>query len=58
MRDNIRLWAFETAVEPKVLETEKVSNGYCFARCFMAFSLQPKHLSSYDPASFNPLRPT
>jgi hypothetical protein len=39
MRDHTRLWAFEPAIEPKVAETEKVANGYCSARCFVAFSL-------------------
>ena len=60
MRDHAKLRAFELAdevamlvyrVEPKVIETEKVLNG--LIRDLRdnsepsAFSLQPKHLSSY-----------
>ena len=64
MRDHTQLRAFELAdevvmvfyrVEPKVVETEKVLNGLIRALRDnvepSAFSLQPKHLSSYDPGS-------
>ena len=60
MRDDTTLLAFEVAdevamvvyrVEPKVVETEKISNGLIRALRDnsepSAFSLQPKHLSSY-----------
>jgi hypothetical protein len=61
MRDHTQLLAFELAdevamvvyrVEPKVVETEKVLNGLIRALRDnsepSAFSLQPKHLSSYQ----------
>ena len=64
MRDDTTLRAFEVAdevamvvyrVEPKVVETEKVLNSLIRALRDnlepSVFSLQPKHLSSYDPGS-------
>ncbi len=61
MRDHTQLRAFELAdevvmvvyrVEPKIVETEKVLNGLIRALRDnlepSVFSLQPKHLSSYQ----------
>jgi hypothetical protein len=50
MRDHTRHRAFELAIEPKIVGTEKVLNGLIRALQVVvypsAFSLQPKHLSS------------
>ena len=55
MRDHTRIRAVELVIEPTVVETENVLNGLIRALrdvlLTSAFSLQPKHLSSYERGS-------